>query len=58
MEGIITFVLTMAIYLWLCSLGGKNSSGNGNSNDQSFGDGNNRYDFKDYVNNKVDKDVK
>lgn len=32
-----------------------NLIGNGNNNNQRFGDGKNRYDFKDYVNNKADK---
>lgn len=31
--------------------------GSGNSSNQCFGDGKNRYDFKDYVNRKVDEDL-
>lgn len=48
---IIVFVLTMLIYLALSGV----FSGNSN---QKFGDGKDRYNFKDYVNNKVDKDIK
>ena len=44
MAELIGFILTMGIYFWLCSLG-----------NQKFGDGKSRYDFKDYVDNKVDK---
>lgn len=47
MGELIGFILTMAIYFWLCSLGNKPK------NNQS--DGKSRYDFKNYVDNKVDK---
>lgn len=49
MGELIGFILTMAIYFWLCSLGNKTN------NNQKFGDGKSRYDFKNYVDNKVDK---
>lgn len=49
MGELIGFILTMAIYFWLCGLGNKPK------NNQKFGDGKNRYDFKNYVDNKVDK---
>lgn len=51
MSELIIFILTMLIYLALSGI----FSG---SNNQKFGDGNNRYDYKDYVNDKIDKDVK
>ena len=44
--------ISMLIYLALC---GVFSGGN---NNQKFGDGKDRYDFKDYVNKKVDNDLK
>lgn len=53
MEGIIVFILTMVVYLWLCSLGNKGNKSGGN---KKFGDGNSRYDYSDYVNSKIDKD--
>lgn len=53
MGGIIVFILTMALYLWLSSLGSKGNKSGGN---KKFGDGNNRYDYSDYVNSKIDKD--
>lgn len=51
MAELIVFILTMLIYLALSSV----FSGN---NNQKFGDGKDRYNFKDYVNDKVDKDLK
>ena len=51
MVDIIVFVLTMLIYLALSGV----FSG---SNNKKIGDGKDRYNFKDYVNNKVDKDIK
>ena len=45
---LIVFILTMLIYLALSGV----FSG---SNNQKFGDGKNRYDFKDYVDDKADK---
>lgn len=53
MGGIIVFILTMALYLWLSSLGSKGNKSGGN---KKFGDGNSRYDYSDYVNSKIDKD--
>ena len=49
MAQLIGFVLAMLIYLWLSGVF------NGeNQNNQKFGDGKTRYDFKDYV-DKADK---
>lgn len=50
MAQLIGFLVAMIIYLWLSGVFGKESQSN-----QKFGDGKNRYDFKDYVNNKADK---
>ena len=50
MAQLIGFVLAMLIYLWLSGVFSEE-----NQNKQKFGDGKNRYDFKDYVDNKVDK---
>ncbi len=52
MGELIGFILTMAIYFWLCSLGNKPKN---NQKFEKFGDGKSRYDFKNYVDNKVDK---
>lgn len=52
MEELLCFILTMAIYFWLCSLGNKSK------NNQGFGDGKGLYDFKNYVNKHLDDDVK
>ena len=42
-------IISWVILMWfLLHLGGKNNR------NQKFGDGNSRYDYKDYVNNKVD----
>lgn len=50
MTELIIFILAMLIYLALSGV----FSGE-NQNNQKFGDGKNRYDFKDYVDNKADK---
>ena len=50
MAELIGFVLAILIYLWLSGV----FSGE-NQNNQKFCDGKNRYDFKDYVDNKADK---
>ena len=54
MAGLISVVLTilvlLALKLW--SESRPNDKGNG----RKFGDGNDRYDFSDYVNEKADKD--
>ena len=51
MSELIIFILTILIYLALSGV----FSG---SNNQKFGDGKDKYNFKDYVNDKVDKDLK
>lgn len=53
MAELIGFVVAILIYLWLSGV----FSGE-NQNNQKFGDGKDKYNFKDYVNDKVDKDLK
>lgn len=49
-SGVLTIVVLLALQFW--SESRPNNTGNG----RKFGDGNDRYDFSDYVNEKADKD--
>lgn len=50
-SGILTVIVCLALQFWAES----KPSGTENSR-KKFGDGNDRYDFSDYVNGKADKD--
>lgn len=51
-EFIIDIVLSIIIWGIILNIRGNRGSGG-----RKFGDGNGRYDFKDYVNNKADREV-
>lgn len=49
----LAFFLVYGLPALICK--GKSSGRGKSSNTQKFGDGKSRYDFKDYVNSKLDK---
>lgn len=49
----LAFFLVYGLPALICK--GRSSGNSKPSNTQKFGDGKSRYDFKDYVNNKLDK---
>ena len=47
--GTLLTIISWVILMWFLLYGREK-----NNRNQKFGDGNSRYDYKDYVNNKVD----
>ena len=56
MANIITIILVPTIILALQFWAESRPSGRSGDSRKKFGDGNDRYDFSDYVNEKADKD--
>lgn len=50
-SGILTIVVCLALQFWA-----ESRPSGGSESRKKFGDGNDRYDFSDYVNEKADKD--